>query len=58
MEENNLVPGSPEAIAEADLLEEMACIYPGDQTGNMMREACELRGIPYDPPEIIVTFGD
>lgn len=43
-------------IEAAELLEAMACIYPGDPTGEMMREACELRGIPYEPPEVIITF--
>lgn len=41
-------------IEAAELLEQMAGVYPGDITGDLVREACKLRGIPYDPP--IITF--
>jgi ribA/ribD-fused uncharacterized protein len=35
---------------------QMAGIYPGDPTGELNKEACELLGIPYDPTEITVTI--
>lgn len=53
-----MVPGSPEAIKAAELLEQMASVYPGDPFGDMMRDAAELRGVPYDPPQVTVIFGD
>ena len=36
---------------------QMAGIYPGDPSGELNKEACELLGIPYEPGEITVTYG-
>lgn len=43
-------------VRDGLLLWQMASIYPGDVTGELNREACELLGLPYEPAEITVTF--
>lgn len=51
-------PPTTEDLANADLLDQMAGIYPGDPDGALARDSCELRQIPYEPPVIIVTYED
>lgn len=48
--------GSPQAIEQAELLEAMAAIYPGDPDETLAREACALRGLEYVAPVVIVTY--
>ena len=42
-------------IRSGYLLLAMASIYPGDPTGALTQDACKLLGVPYEPPEVIIT---